>query len=228
MNRVEISSTDNDMAFVDYTYAGVGNYQFAKGLHINGSGNNADLNVGVIREGHSTYSFGQVYSNRFLQLRSESHISVEAGSYDIWFWLPAGKHLKLNGTNWAQAPSDARIKFNETPVSNGLEVINRVNVYKYDKVYELGHTPENHPFIKEVGVIAQEIQQIPELAHAVSVNEVPSQFKDKAPNGLPMSISYDQIHSYHIKATQELHALVQSLQARIEALESLINLDIHL
>ena len=72
-------------------------------------------------------------------------------------------------------------------------------------------------------MIAQEIQQIPELVHAVSVNEVPSQFKDKAPNGVPMSVSYDQIHSYHIKATQELHALVQSLQSRIEALESLIN-----
>ena len=130
--------------------------------------------------------------------------------------------MKLNNINWTQAPSDDRIKFNETLVSNGLDVINQVNVYKYDKVYELGHTPENHPFKKEVGVIAQEIQQIPELVHAVSVNEVPAQFKDKAPNGVPMSVSYDQIHSYHIKATQELHALVQSLQSRIEALESLV------
>ena len=100
-----------------------------------------------------------------------------------------------------------------------MTTINQVNIYKYDKVYELGHTPENDPFKKEVGVIAQEIQQIPELVHAVSVNEVPAQFKDKAPNGLPMSVCYDQIHSYHIKATQELHNLVKTLQTRIEILE---------
>tara|TARA_R110002049_G_scaffold309150_1_gene517612 strand:- start:537 stop:3626 length:3090 start_codon:yes stop_codon:yes gene_type:complete len=219
MTKVEISSTDNNMTLIDNTYAGTGSYTFVKGLSINGSGNNTDFNAGVVNEGSSGNSYGQVYSNRFLQLRSESLISVEAGTDDIYFWLTAGKYLKLNGTNWTQAPSDDRIKFNETPVSNGLDVINQVNIYKYDKVYELGHTPENDPFKKEVGVIAQEIQQIPELVHAVSVNEVPAQFKDKAPNGLPMSVCYDQIHSYHIKATQELHNLVKTLQTRIEILE---------
>jgi hypothetical protein len=219
MNRVELSTNDNNMALFDNTYAGTSNYQFAKGLHINGIGNNANLNVGVRREGNASNSFAQVHCNRFLGLRSESHIAVEAGTFDIYFWLPAGKYLKINGVNWTQAPSDDRIKFNETLVTNGLDVINQVNVYKYDKVYELGHTPENNPYKKEVGVIAQEIQQIPELVHAVSVNEVTEQFKDKAPNGLPMSVCYDQIHSYHIKATQELHNLVKTLQTRIEVLE---------
>ena len=42
----------------------------------------------------------------------------------------------------------------------------------------------------------------------------------KYPNGAPMSVYYDQIHSYHIKATQELHALVKTLEARIQMLES--------
>lgn len=33
--------------------------------------------------------------------------------------------------------------------ANGLDVINKVNIYKYDKVYEIGHTPDKNPFKKE-------------------------------------------------------------------------------
>ena len=94
-------------------------------------------------------------------------------------------------------------------------MIDQVNIYKYDKVYQIGHTPENNPYKKEIGVIAQEIQQIPELAQSVSVNEVPD-------NGVPMSVYYDQIHSYHIKATQELHELVKTQQTLIEELKTRI------
>ena len=126
--------------------------------------------------------------------------------------------LVVNGTgliNDLRTPSDDRINFNETLVENGLGVIDQVNIYKYDKVYQIGHTPENNPYKKEIGVIAQEIQQIPELAQSVSVNEVPD-------NGVPMSVYYDQIHSYHIKATQELHELVKTQQTLIEELKTRI------
>jgi len=208
--QYNVNSSDNNMKIIDNTYAGVGNYSFAKGLHIAGSGSHSDLKVGVYRESTVSYSYTFMKASR--------HVVIEAGS-DIWFYIPAGKHLKLNNVNIHQGASDDRIKFNETLVSNGLDVINKVNIYKYDKVYEIGHTPDKNPFKKEVGVIAQEIQKIPELAQAVTVNETPEHSKDKTPNGTPMSVYYDQIHSYHIKATQELHALVKSLEARIKTLE---------
>ena len=137
------------------------------------------------------------------------------------------QHISLNQVNIHTGTSDDRIKFNETRVTDGLDVINQINIYSYDKVYEIGHTPQNNPYRREIGVIAQEIQQIPQLASCVSVNQASPDAAERFPNGVPMSVYYDQIHSYHIRATQELHQLVQSqqqlianLEARLVALES--------
>ena len=206
-----VNSSDYNLELKNDSYASVGNYTFAKGMFINGSGNNTSLVVGTYREGTASFSYPLIESSRGLLLSSLTG--------DIQFYVISGKSLKLNGTNIHTAPSDDRIKFNETLVENGLDVINQVNIYKYDKVYQIGDTPENDPYKKEVGVIAQEIQQIPELAQSVVVNEVPEGMESRFPNGVPMSVYYDQIHSYHIKATQELHNLVKTLQARIEVLE---------
>jgi len=229
--QYNINSSDNDLRVADYTFAGTGNYSFAKGLQIIGGGNRTDFQVGVNKEGGVTHSYSQIYSSRFMKLFSGSSITIEAfqyinyivNQYDHNFTVPAGKGIRLNGSLIHSAPSDDRIKFNETLVSNGLDVINKVNIYKYDKVYEIGHDPTKDPFKKEVGVIAQEIQKIPELAQAVCINEVPpneGNQEERFPNGVPLSVYYDQIHSYHIKATQELHALVKTLEARIKTLES--------
>ena len=229
--QYNINSSDNDLKVADYTFAGTGNYSFAKGLQIIGGGNRTDFQVGVNKEGGVTHSYSQIYSSRFMKLFSGSSITIEAfqyinyivNQYDHNFTVPAGKGIRLNGSLIHSAPSDDRIKFNETLVSNGLDVINKVNIYKYDKVYEIGHDPTKDPFKKEVGVIAQEIQKIPELAQAVCINEVPpneGNQEERFPNGVPLSVYYDQIHSYHIKATQELHTLVKTLEARLLALEN--------
>ena len=153
--------------------------------------------------------------------------SYIATQYDHVFIAPAGKAMYFNYVNIHTAPSDDRIKFNETRVTDGLDVINQINIYTYDKVYEIGHTPQNDPHRREIGVIAQEIQRIPQLASCVSVNEVSEDSAERFPNGVPLSVYYDQIHSYHIRATQELHQSVQqqaqtiaNLEARLSALES--------
>ena len=136
------------------------------------------------------------------------------------------QNIRLNNVNIHTGTSDDRIKFNETRVTDGLDVINQINIYTYDKVYEIGHTPQNNPYRREIGVIAQEIQQIPQLASCVSVNEASPDSAERFPNGVPLSVYYDQIHSYHIRATQELHQIVQqqaqtiaNLEARLVALE---------
>jgi len=146
------------------------------------------------------------------------------------FFANAGATMRFNNVILHTATSDDRIKFNETRVADGLDVINQVNIYTYDKVYEIGHTPQNNPSRREIGVIAQEIQQIPQLASCVCVNEVSDGSEERFPNGVPLSVYYDQIHSYHIRATQELHQLVQqqaqtisNLEARLSALEARIN-----
>ena len=145
----------------------------------------------------------------------------------IRFFGVGGSVVSMNGVSLATVSSDDRIKFNETVVTDGLGVIGQVNIYKYDKVHTLGDTPATHPYVEEVGVIAQEIESIPELSCAVHHNSVTDGDEDKFPNGIPMSVNYDIIHSYHIKATQELHAIVRAqsvlitdLTARLTVLEN--------
>ena len=88
---------------------------------------------------------------------------------------------------------------------------------------KLVHTPENNPYKREIGVIAQDIQQIPQLVHSVSVNDVSQGQEEQFPNGIPLSIDYNQIYSYHITATQELHQLVQQQAQTIANLESRVS-----
>ena len=75
----------------------------------------------------------------------------------------------------------------------------------------------------EVGMIAQEVQTIhvphvhvqhvhvPQLSHCVAE---PMYEEDN------YKMVYQDIHNYHIAATQELYKLVLVLQARIDELES--------
>ena len=145
----------------------------------------------------------------------------------IRFFGVGGSVVSMNGVSLATVSSDDRIKFNETIVTDALNVIGQVNIYRYDKVHILGDTPATHPYVEEIGVIAQEIETIPQLSCAVHHNSVTDGDEDNFPNGIPMSVNYDIIHSYHIKATQELHAIVNAqsvlisdLTARLTALEN--------
>jgi hypothetical protein len=222
-NNIRLKSSDNNLYLFDNTYAGTANSGRCKGMQVIGSGTNATIYVGIRRDTSASDSYGEFWCNRKLQLFGGGSITVEtSGSGNhIYFWQTAGTYIKHNNQNLHTAPSDDRIKFNETLVENGLDVINKVNIYKYDKVYRIGDTPDKDPYKKEVGVIAQEIQQIPELAQAVEVpDEVPEDKKEMFPNGTPLSVWYDQIHSYHIKATQELHQLVKTQENIINDLNT--------
>ena len=221
--HLQIKTGDNNLSIIDNTYASTANYDFVKGMLINGTGQNAYFRVGVNKVTSATQSTGSIFCNTQFKLYVSTQAIYQTAIYDHDFFVPAGKGIKLNGSYVQSVPSDDRIKFNETLVENGLAVIDQINIYKYDKVYEIGHTPENNPYKKEIGVIAQEIQQIPELAQSVCVNEVPDGGAEYFPNGVPMSIYYDQIHSYHIKATQELHIIVQNQQTTINDQQNTIN-----
>lgn len=218
-----VTGGDGNLRLYDNTYAATTNYGHCKGIHVAGTGNNATIRIGIRREGDANNSYGEYWCSRYLNLYGGGGVTVEtfgAGNH-ITFWQTAGTYLKHNNQILYTAPSDDRIKFNEILVENGLDVINKVNIYKYDKVYRIGDTPDKDPYKKEVGVIAQEIQQIPELAQAVEVpDEVPEDKKEMFPNGTPLSVWYDQIHSYHISATQELHKLVKQQKTEIESLKS--------
>ncbi|MFM7987429.1 MAG: tail fiber domain-containing protein, partial [Candidatus Fonsibacter sp.] len=74
--------------------------------------------------------------------------------------------LTVNGT--VTPSSDSRLKFNATSLTNGLVVINKLEPMEYDQIYELvDHYTTYAPQSHQCGFIAQSVEQIDELRHAV-------------------------------------------------------------
>jgi hypothetical protein len=126
----------------------------------------------------------------------------------IYISAVTGDPHGFKGNRNYYASSDDRMKFNETPITDGLEVINQLSVQKYDKVSTLGNTMEDGSYM-EIGVIAQEMQKIPQLSHAVSEDEETG-----------FAVSYTEISCYNVRATQELHTIVTTQAATISTLEA--------
>jgi hypothetical protein len=125
--------------------------------------------------------------------------------------------------------SDDRVKHNEQFIVNALSTISKLTPKHYFKtgshLYDASHnfvlnangvpvnisnTPLilNKDYTVETGIIAQEIQSIPELKFAVQ-------------NTTPLGVDYNSIHCTHIAATKELHQMVQNQQIQIETIKEL-------
>ncbi|MFM7981504.1 MAG: tail fiber domain-containing protein [Candidatus Fonsibacter sp.] len=64
--------------------------------------------------------------------------------------------------------SDKRLKFNDRPLSNALDIIKKLEPVEYDQTSDLVNnytqeTPQSH----QCGFIAQSVQKIDEFKHAV-------------------------------------------------------------
>ena len=121
--------------------------------------------------------------------------------------------------------SDDRLKHNEEDIPDALGDIKKLAVRKYLKsgeMYEANHTLDvdaegNYTGLNawdsvksEIGVIAQELEQIPELAWTVDGRDA----------SVAKSVDYNSLFALNIQATQELAALVQTQAATIAALEA--------
>lgn len=125
--------------------------------------------------------------------------------------------LRINGLS--VSTSDDRVKHNEKPIINSLDTINKLNPQIYDKTIELKDANyngvlEEGTYTREAGLIAQEVYEIEELKSFVYEGD---------DNDKLWSVDYNSINSYHIKATQELHSLVQILQKENTLLKSKLN-----
>ena len=119
--------------------------------------------------------------------------------------------------------SDDRFKHNEQPITNACDTIMQLRGQVYDKTikrYDENHQgaiDEDDTSHKEAGFIAQQVQQIPELEHAVIYNDLDDTY----------NVSYNDVFTFNVVATQELITkvrlqakLIASLQARVDALEN--------
>ena len=124
-----------------------------------------------------------------------------------------GQNVYFNNTG---TTSDDRLKWDETPITNGLSIINQLQPQVYWKGKQLNVEPTEEERRRESGFIAQEVAQIPELAHTVS------QSIDEERSGDTYYLDYTQLMAFQVAAIKELHATIQSQNDRIAALESKI------
>ena len=114
--------------------------------------------------------------------------------------------------------SDKILKFNGKPLSNALDVINQLEPVEYDPTHDLvdqytADTPQSH----QCGFIAQSVQSIDELKHAVVGGQVGDDGKESV-----RALNYNAIFTYAVKAIQELSQIVKAQQVQINELQAQI------
>ena len=140
----------------------------------------------------------------------EIHVSSTNAARSKAFWV-AGRenHGKVYASGAFYDNSDDRKKHNETKVSNGLEIINKLIAKKYFKSVDLKEASFDYEldnsgipittdtWMEEIGFIAQEIQKIPELKHCISgeeyVNEVKKTYQKDASDNFIRDASGNKI-----------------------------------
>ena len=108
------------------------------------------------------------------------------------------------------AVSDDRLKFNETNLTNSLNVIRNLMPVKYD---QSGKLNEEINTFKNCGFIAQEVYEIDELKDAILVGNEET----------PWQINYNYIYAHNLSATKELDTIVQNQQTTINELNTKIS-----
>jgi hypothetical protein len=140
----------------------------------------------------------------------------------------------VGGSN-AFGTSDDRLKHNETPITNGIDVIKKVNPLVYKKARKMYNDINNEPerdadgnikylsendigikgddWHYEAGFIAQEIHSIPELSEYV----MPGDEKT------PWYLSYQNINTYTLACAKELITKVETLETENILLKTKLN-----
>jgi hypothetical protein len=181
-------------------------------------------------------------------------INTDVASSDTSVVLHVNGKIATSGT---VDYSDDRVKHNETNITDALSTIGKLSVKHYiktgRKIYDANHNfkvdengnplDESGNLLKfgedytiETGIIAQDIQGIPELKFTVCgeeyIEDTETTYKidengkfvlDENDNKIiegvktvkkPMilAVDYNSIHCTHIQATKELHELVKKLQ----------------
>ena len=181
------------------------------------------------------FGYSVAISGNYAIVGSPNNNGLEGTAY-IFTGTSLFNALNVNGSclfsgtvtsNGSLLTSDDRVKHNEQPVTNALSTISKLTPKHYfktkNKLYDSSHNfildasgnplDNNHQslilnkdYTIETGIIAQEIQTIPELDFVVHET-------------IPLGVDYNSIHCTHIAATNELYKLVQTQQQEINNLK---------
>ena len=183
----------------------------------------SDLNAGIniLKTGSTDNPGGTTPSVSFAESLNQNKYRVVIDNYGVIAIrydgvtdtrTPSNNDIWMSGStiysNRSPIRSDDRLKFNETDISNALNVIRKLKPQDYDKSTELNQEVDTK---KESGFIAQDVVLIPELQHAV-IQPVDSNGK--------FYLNYNQIFVYGIASLQELDSIVQNQQTEINILKT--------
>tara|TARA_B100000035_G_scaffold304178_1_gene303614 strand:- start:8368 stop:9597 length:1230 start_codon:yes stop_codon:yes gene_type:complete len=102
--------------------------------------------------------------------------------------------------NYLTSGSDDRLKHNEEPIVNGLNIVNKLKPKTYIKRNNI-FDDDNIVFKRCSGYIAQDISNdIPEISHVINRS------------GNILSVSYNEIQPYITKSIQELDTICNNIQ----------------
>lgn len=144
-------------------------------------------------------------------INNTTYVSQELYIYNNGIYIRDGDIFQLIYTESGYL-SDDRLKFNETTITNAMEVINKLNPVKYDMVNftpdieNINNVTGDEPSQVECGFIAQDVHNIPELEHAVT---------EPSNNNDTYKLKYNNILTYSVKAIQELNTTINSQQTII-------------
>ena len=151
-----------------------------------------------------------------------SYFYMRQNQLNVWSYNNTSDIMYLNRTGGSvrvgyqtQNLSDDRLKFNETNIENGLEVIRQLSPEKYIK-----KLPTQTKGIEESGFIAQEVLKIKDLSHTVLWDD--NEYVEGDPNTRYYSLAYDSVFTYGIAGLKELDKIVQSQAKQIEEQTKLV------
>jgi len=131
--------------------------------------------------------------------RDGQRVSLSSPSSHLHLYSLPSKHIYHRAP--FQLVSDDRLKWEETLLTDGLDVIMRLKPVSYwrGQTIDVKSTEKERRW--EIGLIAQEVEKIPQLKHCVSYNESTPDHPERA----SYTLNYADIHNYHLSATQELY-----------------------
>jgi hypothetical protein len=139
----------------------------------------------------NAYYIGQNSSFRALRIYSGAESS--------------GVNLSSGGTSWGTF-SDERLKYDVEPVENAVESLSNLRTVKY-RLKDVDSAEDK----KKIGLMAQDLVGV--------LDEVIDPIKKTGDDTEYMSVRYTELVPVLVKAIQEQQTLIESLTARIAALE---------
>ena len=202
------NNTSTQGIFLNGNKIGINTTSPGDALHI--AGNQQIRNTGgqsvLAIINHLTGVRWSLYTNH-ATTNNNFHIGCSAGG---------GVYMSQGDTSWS-AISDDRLKHNEIHITNGLDIIMKLQPQVYNRTTDMLDADFNGnlddlgiTYYKEIGFIAQEVYEIDELKHIVDVGD----------EELKWSLQYQQIIGYNTAAIKELKAEKDVLENKVSALET--------